>query len=369
MKYLFISEVAGTGSTGRIAAEQCRTLMAQGHQCLLAYGRFHNGCPDVPTYRIGSKAGVCLHALQARLLDDAGFGSRAATRRFLKRVREYDPDVIWLHNVHGYYVHIGLLFDYLHTCGKEIHWMLHDCWAFTGHCAYFDYCGCDRWKTGCHDCPEKKKYPASLLLDNSRRNYREKKRLFTGIPNLSLTVPSQWLADRVAGSFLKEYPVEVVPNRVNREVFRPTPGDFRERYGLTDRKIVLGVANVWDARKGLSDFVALSRMLDSCFRIVLIGLSPKQIKSLPGEILGLPRTHSARELAEAYTAADVFVNPSVEETFGITSLEAACCGTPAIVYKGTACEEAARQFDGIAVERGTENLYRAILTVIGENAK
>lgn len=369
MKYLFINAVAGTGSTGRIAAEQCRALMAQGHECLLAYGRDASGCPDVPTVRIGSDMEVRLHALRTRVLDDTGFGSGAATRRFLKQVREYDPDVIWLHNLHGYYIHLGLLFDYLHGCGKEIHWMLHDCWAFTGHCAYFDFVQCDRWKTGCHDCPQKEKYPASRFRDNSRKNYLEKKRLFTGIPNLCLTVPSRWLADRVAQSFLREYPVEVTPNRVDTQVFKPTPGKFRENFGLENKRIVLGVANVWDERKGLSDFAALAPMLDHRFQIVLIGLTDKQIRRLPPKILGLPRTKNVRELVEAYTASDVFVNPSVEETFGMTSLEAACCGTPAIVYRGTACEEAASYYGGIAVDRGAENLYRAILEVTGEEEK
>ena len=179
-------------------------------------------------------------------------------------------------------------------------------------------------------------------------------------------MPSQWLATRVRDSFLREYPVEVVPNRVDTQVFKPTPGNFREQYGLENKRIVLGVANVWDDRKGLRDFEALAPMLKEDYRIVLIGLAPKQIRSLPKGILGLPRTRNVRELAEAYTAADVFVNPSVEETFGMTSLEAACCGTPAIVYRGTACEEAAAAYGGIAVDRGPENLYRAILKLTEE---
>ena len=169
MKYLFINSVAGFGSTGRIAAEQCRGLMAQGHECVLAFGREEANCSDIPTVRIGTPLDFRLHGAKSRLLDDSGFGSRRATRRFLDWVREYDPDVIWLHNVHGYYIHLGELFPYLRGCGKTIFWTLHDCWSFTGHCAYFDYVGCDRWKTGCHDCPQKRAYPASILLDNSRK--------------------------------------------------------------------------------------------------------------------------------------------------------------------------------------------------------
>jgi len=294
------------------------------------------------------------------LLDDHGFGSKAATKRFLDWVKQYDPDVIWLHNIHGYYIHIGLLFDYLHTCGKEIIWTLHDCWAFTGHCAYFDFAGCDRWKSGCYRCPQKKAYPASHGLDGSRSNYEKKKALFTGIPNLRLTVPSFWLEKRVKQSFLRDYPVEVIYNTINRDIFRPTPGNFREKHGLQEKIVLLGVASVWDARKGLSDFVELAGMLDERYKIVLIGLTPEQIAALPKSILGLPRTDSMTELVQAYTAADIFLNPSVEETFGMTAMEARACGTEAVVYQDTACEEIVDQFGGIAVPKGAKHLLAAV---------
>ena len=360
MKYLFINSVAGFGSTGRIAAEKCRELIKEGHRCVLAFGREKANCDDIPTVAIGSSLDFKVHALRNRIFDDHGFGSKAATAQFLSWVRQYDPDVIWLHNVHGYYIHIGLLFDYLRTCGKKIIWTLHDCWAFTGHCAYFDFVGCEKWKTGCESCPQKKGYPASLIFDNSKTNFQKKKALFTGIPNLSLEVPSHWLEDRVKRSFLKDYPVEVRYHTIDREIFKPTPGDFREKYGLEEIKIVLGVASVWDGRKGLEDFIQLSDMLPDDHKIVLVGLSDSQIAALPGKILGLPRTNSMRELAEIYSAADIFVNPSTEETFGMTAMEARCCGTEAIVYKNTACEEIVNRFGGIAVERGAENLYAAI---------
>ena len=366
MKYLFINSVAGFGSTGRIAAETCRALMKEGHECVLAFGRNKANCDDVPTVQIGTPLDFKLHGLRCRLLDDHGFGSEAATRKFLRWVEGYDPDVIWLHNIHGYYIHIGLLFDYLRTSGKKIFWTLHDCWSFTGHCSHFDFIGCDRWKTGCHHCPQKGRYPASLLLDNSRGNYVNKQRIFTGIPNLQLIVPSHWLENLVKQSFLKDYPVEVVYNPINREIFRPTPSDFRQQHGLEDKRIILGVASVWDDRKGLEDFYALAKLLDDRYRIVLIGLTEAQIASLPPAILGLPRTDSMQQLAECYTAADLYVSPSTEETFGMTAMEARCCGTEAIVYKGTACEEIVNRFGGIAVDRGAENIYRMIRKLFGE---
>lgn len=367
MKYLVINSVAGFGSTGRLAAQTCRELMEQGNTCVLAFGREESSCADVPTVRIGSPWDCRIHALKSRILDDQGFESRAATRRFLTWVREYDPDVIWLHNLHGYYLHIGELFEYLRTCGKEIRWTLHDCWSFTGHCAYFDFVGCDKWKRQCCHCPQLRSYPRSLLLDGSRRNFRRKKELFTGIPNLTLIVPSHWLESRVKQSFLGDYPVRVEYNRIDEGVFHPTPGNFREKYGLEDKKIVLGVASVWDARKGLADFVELSALLDERFQIVLVGLRENQRKGLPGNILALPRTATAEELAEIYTAADVFVNPSAEETFGMTTLEARSCGTEAVVYQGTACEEIVRQFGGVAVPPGAQQLLRAVLSITEES--
>ena len=366
MKYLFINSVAGFGSTGRIAAEACRELMQQGHECVLAFGRQKANCDDVPTVQIGSPMDYKIHGLRCRLLDDHGFGSKMATRKFLDWVRNYDPDVIWLHNVHGYYIHIGLLFDYLRSSGKKVFWTLHDCWSFTGHCSHFDFVGCDKWKTGCHHCPQKNRYPASLLRDNSRGNYESKKRLFTGIPNLQLIVPSHWLEHRVKQSFLKDYPVQVVYNPINRDIFKPTPSDFRAKHGLEEKKIILGVASVWDDRKGLEDFNRLSELLDERYKIVLIGLREEQIRALPPVILGLPRTNSMTELAQAYTAADLYVSPSTEETFGMTAMEARSCGTEAIVYKDTASEEVVNTFGGIAVDRGAENIYNKIRKLFGE---
>ena len=367
MKYLFINSVAGVGSTGRIAVETCLELMGEGHECLLAYGRTAGNCQDVPLLRIGTDRNVKIHGACSRIFDNQGFCSRKATKKFVEQVKQYDPDVIWLHNLHGYYLNLPILFEYLHKCGKKILWTLHDCWAMTGHCAYYDYVQCDRWKTGCHDCPQKKNYPASLVFDRSRRNYALKKELFTGIPNLTLITPSQWLAGRVKQSFLGEYPVEVVYNRVDTSVFRPKPSDFRQKHGLLNKKVVLGVANIWEERKGLKDFVALSSMLDDRFRIVLVGLTEEQAKGLPENILSLPRTDSIEQLVEIYSAADVYVSPSVEETFGMTVLEAHCCGTPAIVYEDTACEEVVNQFGGVAVPRGAEHLCAAILDQCKEN--
>ena len=366
MKYLFINSTAGRGSTGRLAAEKCRELMGKGHECRLAYGREKVGCDHIPTIQIGTAWDYRLHAGMARLLDNQGFCSKAATRRFLEQVKQYDPDVIWLHNIHGYYLHMGLLFAYLKTCGKKIYWTLHDCWSFTGHCAYFDFAGCDRWKTGCHHCPQKNTYPKSLLLDRSRRNFEAKREIFTGVPNLTLITPSQWLADLVKESYLRDYPVEVVYNTIDRNVFKPTPGDFREKHGLESKHLILGVASVWEPRKGLRDFVALSQCLGDDYRIVLVGLPPEQIKQMPENILALPRTNSPRELAEIYSAADVFVNPTYEENYPTVNLEARACGTAVVCYDTGGSKETLGQGDALVPKGDLEALTRQIKRICKE---
>ena len=354
MRYLFINAVCGTGSTGKICAAQAQACEAQGHTAKIAYGRDGFVPEQFRKYavRIGSDLDVKAHAVLTRLTDRHGFGCTAATKKFLKWAEEYDPDVLWLHNVHGYYINMELLFRWIKSRpNMQVKWTLHDCWTMTGHCSHFAFVGCDRWKTGCHDCPQKKEYPASALLDNSRKNYEKKRELFTGIPNMQIITPSQWLADLVKESFLKEYPVEVVYNTINLDVFKPTESDFRERYGLQEKKVILGVASVWTERKGIGDFVKLAGMLDDSYRIVLVGLTPEQIKQMPEKIIGITRTNSPKELAEIYTAADIFFNPTYEDTYPTVNLEAQACGTRVACYHTGGCPETLSEF-GVLIPVG-----------------
>lgn len=333
MKILMINVVCGIRSTGRICTDLADALTERGHEVKIAYGR--EAVPEKYqkyAVRIGSDFDVKLHGVKARLFDQTGFGSAKATRKFIEWVKEYDPDVIHLHNIHGYYINIEILFDYLKTCGKRIHWTLHDCWAFTGHCSHFTYVKCDSWKTGCKNCPQKKEYPSSILFDNSKQNWIKKKELFTGIPNMTIITPSEWLAGLVKESYLKEYPVTVINNGIDTDVFQPTPSDFRQRYHLEDKTILLGVASTWNDRKGFGDFIKLSEILDDSYKIVLVGLSDKQMKLIPQNILGITRTNSTKELAQIYTAADVFLNLTYEDNYPTVNLEAQACGTPVITY-------------------------------------
>lgn len=361
MKYLFINVVAGSGSTGRIAAEQCRKLQAQEHECVLAYGRWESNCEGVKTYRIGTSLDYRVHGLLTRLFDLHGFGSKRATREFLRWVREYDPDVIWLHNIHGYYLNIELLFDYLKTCGKTIRWTLHDCWAFTGHCSHFSYVGCEQWKTECSKCVQLKEYPKCMGLSDVRRNYAHKKQAFTNVPNLTLITPCRWLADQVRQSFLRDYPVEVEYNKIDTTVFQPTQSDFREKYGLQNKTVLLGVASKWSERKGLRDQLALIESLGEPYRLVLVGVSEEQKKGFPAKVLGILRTENARHLAEIYTAADYLINTSYEETYPTVNLEAQACGTPVMAYDVGGTKETIKTEDSYLVPVGRYDLIKARL--------
>ena len=352
MKVLHINSVCGIRSTGRICTDIADILEKNGDLCKIGYGR-----ESVPekyekyAVRIGDDFSVKRHALMTRIFDNTGHGSRGATRDFLKWVEEYDPDVIHLHNLHGYYINLEMLFNYLKQAGKPVVWTLHDCWAFTGHCSHFDLASCYKWKDGgCNHCPLKKEYPASMLFDRSEKNFCEKRELFSSVEGMTIVAPSQWLADLVKQSFLKDYPVKVIRNGIDLSAFRSLQSDFRKRYGLTDKILFLGVATAWGKSKGLYDFYKINEMKADNEAIVLVGLTSKQIADLPKGIIGIERTNSVRELAEIYSSADVFINPTYQEVFGLTNVESQACSTPAVTYRSGGSPEGVP--DKHVVERG-----------------
>lgn len=349
MKILQINSVCGFGSTGRIAVQIQKTVEQNGGEGIIAFGR-GEAPEDVKSYKINSDIDVKIHGALSRITDRQGFYSKGATHRLVNFIKEYNPDVIHLHNIHGYYLNAKILFDFLAEYGKPVVWTLHDCWAFTGHCSHFSYEKCDKWKSGCYSCPLKNEYPASLLLDNSKKNYDEKKQLFTAVKNAVIVTPSEWLGGIVKESFLGKYPVKVIYNGIDIDCFKPTESNFKEKYGIEDKKIVLGVASVWTEKKGIKDFYKLNEIIGDDYKIVLVGLNSAQLAELPEGIIGIKRTNSARELAEIYTAADVFVNTSREETMGLTTVEALACGTPAVVCNATAVPEVVTEKSGIVIE-------------------
>lgn len=225
---------------------------------------------------------------------------------------------------------------------------------------YFDYVVCDKWKTGCSNCPQKKEYPARIGPDRSRKNYIKKKQMFTGISNMTLVTPSQWLSDLVYESFMMEYDVKVIHNGIDTGVFRPTESSVKERYSCTDKRIILGVAAVWDKRKGLPSFIELSKKLDDTYRIILVGLTQKQIKSLPSNMIGIEHTNSVKELVELYSAAEIFVNPTLEDNYPTTNIEAIACGTPVVTYDTGGSSESAKMYGTCVPKRDVQALKRAI---------
>lgn len=349
MKVLMINSVCGIRSTGRICTDLANAMTAEGHEVKIAYGR-ENVPEKYAKYavRIGNDTDIKIHGIRTRLFDDHGFASRKVTKEFLLWADEYDPDMLWLHNIHGYYINVEMLFEWIKSRpDMQVRWTLHDCWAFTGHCTYFTMANCDRWKDHCHDCPQKTGYPSSYLFDRSYKNFEIKKKLFTGVKNMTLITPSKWLGELVKQSFLGEYPVQVIYNTIDTSVFKPTPSNFKEKYGLEGKKIILGVASIWDERKGLPDFVKLSGMIDDSYAIVLVGVDEKQAKGLPQNITVIRRTDSTAQLAEIYTASDVFFNPTYEDNYPTVNLEAVACGTYVITYKTGGSPESAGEGAGV----------------------
>ena len=344
MRYVQINAYSG-GWADSVIFKKHRELIAAGDESWVFWARGEHEQDD-HMVKISSKFEVCLDVLQTRLDGKAGFHSRRATRRLLRRLDAIDPDVVHLHVLCGYWVNVEMLFEWLAAHRCEVVWTLHDCWAFTGHCIHFTKVKCMQWKSHCihgESCPQKREYPETFAGDSSVRwSFERKRRLFTMLPadRVQLITPSRWLADLVGKSFLGKYDVKVVHNTIDAKVFKPTPSDFRERYGVGDRFMVLGVASKWSERKGLDDFVRLAQELDGDrFAVVLVGLSEKQIRKMPPGLIALPRTNTPTELAAIYTAADVFFNPSQEDNYPTVNLEAEACGTPVITYDTGGCRE------------------------------
>ena len=351
MKVLMINSVCGIRSTGRICTDLAVELEKQGHEVKIAYGR-----EAVPkeferfAVRIGTDLDVKLHGLKARIFDAMGFGSKNATKKFIKWVKEYDPDVIHLHNIHGYYINIEVLFDYLKTCGKRIIWTLHDCWAFTGHSAYCDSISCERWVNGCYDCPLRAVYPKSFI-DSSRTNWLKKKRCFADIPNLTIVTPSLWLKSLVESSFFSYVETVVIHNGVDTSAFMPITSDFKKEYSIENKYALLGVATSWTDMKGYSDFLLLSDLIGKDYQIILLGLTEKQIMKLPKSIIGITRTTSITELAMIYSGSDLLVNLTYCDTYPTVNLEAILCGTPVLSYDTGGCAESIGT-NGVIVPKG-----------------
>lgn len=335
MRALLINAVCGIRSTGRICTDIAEKLEKQGYEVKIAYGR-----ETVPeqyrryAVKIGNTVDVYWHALMSKTLDQRGCWSRIATKKFLQWAEEYNPEMLWLHNIHDHYINIEMLFDWIKKRpDMEVKWTQHDCWSFTGSCFHFTISNCNQWQSQCKSCPAKHYVYNPPLIRNPKKNYLWKKSCFSDVKKMSLITPSVWLKELIDNSFLCQYDVVVQHNDIDRKVFAPRESDFRMRYGIKDKKMILGVASAWSKQKGLDDFIQMSNLLLENEVIVLVGLSKKKTKRFPNNIIAIDKTNSSKELAEIYSAADVFVNLTYEDTYPTVNLEAQACGTSCITYK------------------------------------
>lgn len=363
-KILLVNSVCSVGSTGRIVKNLYEEAVRCGYRCKIAYGRgIAEGIPSSDAYLIGNRCSLWLSAARTRMDDREGFHCKAQTRRFLSFVDEFAPDVIHLHNLHGYYINLPMLFEYLgaHSDIKVV-WTLHDCWAFTGHCAYF--IDCMKWKNGCRECPRKAEYPASRFVDNSKQNYIDKKRLFALPKNSVIVTPSEWLSQLVGSSFLSVHPIKTVHNGIDLSQFKPTSSDIRKKHSLDGKKLLIAVASRWTELKGIEDIIALRRLLDDSFVIALVGETVSGTAIPHSGIIRVPHTDSIRELAEWYTAADYFINPTHDDNFPTVNLESLACGTPVITYKTGGSPESIDVSCGAVTEENTPEAMADLLRTL-----
>lgn len=329
-------------STGKITENISKVAADYGWQTYIAWGRFASSSISTQ-FRVGGKLDTYTHFIIHKLFDREGLASKSATRKLIMQIDEITPDIIHLHNIHDHYLNYPLLFTYLATLNIPIIWTQHDCWAFTGGCMYYDLQNCDKWKTRCQSCPEHR----ALLCDITEKQFTLKRDLLSKINNITYVSVSDWLADSLRESHQKNRPIITIHNGVDISLFRPLQNKLND--GIFR---IIGVAAIWDKRKGLDDFIKLYSILPSAFEITLVGLTPKQIKSLPVGIKGVTRTMNTEELVELYSMADVFVNPTYSDNFPTTNIEALACGTPVITYRTGGSPEAVDEKTGIVVEQG-----------------
>ena len=359
MKIVQLNVTCGVGSTGKICLAVSRLLNERGVENYILFSE------EDSDYEYGikyaDKLSIKLEALKSRVFGNYGFNSKTLTKKLIAKLDEIQPDIVHLHNLHGHGCNLEILFTYFKEKNIKLYWTFHDCWAFTGYCPHFDMVGCDKWQIQCQACPQKGAY--SFFFDNSSKLYSKKKALFSGL-DLTIITPSQWLKGLVKKSFLKDYEVLVINNGIDLDIFKPSESDFRENHGIKDEFLILGVAFNWDERKGIDVFSDLARTLPKDCRIVLVGTNENTRQHLPDNVITIDRTENQQELAEIYTACDLFVNATREDTFPTVNIESLACGTPVLTFKTGGSPEIIDETCGMSVAKNDADALReAILKI------
>lgn len=355
MKVLQINQNHNIGSTGRIMKEINDMAISKGYAsymlCAYSTQADHNEHLYV-TEQLPQVLAIRKNILKHRLTGLTGYSSILSTKKALRWIERVNPDIIHIHNVHGNWINLRMLFSFLKQKKIPIVWTLHDCWSFTGRCSHFESSNCFQWRNGCKKCPVLNVYPVSYFFDFSSRMWRDKRAWLSGFQSMNIVTPSRWLADYVKQSFLASYNISVINNGIDIGQFCIQKNKSKYINGET-RKIILGVASTWTRWKGIDDFIQLFSLLDSTkYVIVLVGLNSRQLSSLPKGILGINRTQNVTELAELYSQADVFVNPTYQDNYPTVNLEALACGTPVITYQTGGSVESVSPDVGLVVEKG-----------------
>lgn len=370
-KLLQVNATCNWGSTGHIAEQIATYARTKGWDCYLAHGARYVNDSAMKTYMVGSRTDNLIHAAKSMLLGQHGLGSKLVTRDLVKNIEQIRPDIIHLHNIHGYYLNFQILFEYLKRSGVPVAWTFHDCWPITGQCTHFVSVGCEKWKeaNGCHHCPllgESYK----TYVDRSNKNWQLKKEMFTSLDDLTIVTVSHWLEGIVKDSYFKNKRIQTIHNGIDTDVFIPLPDNSYslEKYGLCNTQYIMGVSMDWSDKKGFSDYCKLSSQVPAGVKIVLLGLDEERcrIASQYG-IIGLKRTDNVKELVKLYNGATIIMNLSYEETFGLTTVEGFSCGVPGIVYNATASPELMTPETGLVAEPGNmEGVVKAIKMIMAK---
>lgn len=364
IKIVQLSTSHNRGAIGKIMEQVgVKAKNELGYDGWVIFGRY-NPVSELKCIKMGNQYEVIEHYLENRLLDNEGLGSRCMTKKIIQKLKDIQPDIVHLHNIHDHWLNYPILFEYLNSTDIKVVWTFHDCWAYTGHCFHFVTVGCDKYKTECSHCIQKDKF-----LDRSKRNFNLKKKWFLGNKNLHITTVSNWLKDVTNESFFRGCDIRAIPNGLDIQAFTPVENAQNIWNLPTDKHLVMAVANDWYEEKGLSDYYRLSDILDEEYQLVLVGMRPKQIEALPNGIIGLTRTKNQQELMWLYNLASIVVSMSKAETFGLTIAEGMACGTPGVVYDNTAHPELISEDTGLVVKTGDVTAFKEAIIQVCSNEK